>query len=118
MPRRSTRTTQCSGEEFPRDLRARTFGIDRANAILSGIAPSARSRYESGWKHWQMFMTKQNKSPWVTLSGPNLDGYLIDFPMFGSRVIGNASPTIRWEVSAIRFLARDCAISRFLSRRM
>ena len=99
----STRVAQVAGEEFHRILSTRTFGIDRMYAILSGIAPSTRSRYESGWKHWQLFMTTRNKSPWIIRSGPNWDGNLIDFLMFESKIIGNAAPTIRGEVSAIRF---------------
>ena len=99
----SSRAAQCSGEEFPRDLLTRTFGVGRAGAILSGIDPPTRSRYESGWKHWQMFPTGRNKSPWITRSGPNWGDNMIDFLMSESRIIGNASPTIRGNVSTIRF---------------
>ena len=88
----STRTTQCSGEAFFWYLLTRTLGIGRANAILSGIASSTRSRYESGWKHWEMFMTAQNKPHWITRRGPNWDGNLIDFTMSESRIIGNSAP--------------------------
>ena len=98
-----TRMAQVSGGEFFQDLMAGTFGVDRTNAILSGLAQSTRSRYESGWKHWEMFTNTQNKSPWITRSGPHWGGNLIDFRMFESKIIGNAAPTISGKVSAIRF---------------
>ena len=43
-----TRGAQFDGEEFFCDLPTRTFGVDRMNAILSGIAPTTRTRYETG----------------------------------------------------------------------
>ena len=50
-----------------------------------------------------MFTTNQNKSPWITRSEPNWGNDLIDFLMFGSKIIGNSAPTIGGKVSAIRF---------------
>ena len=67
----SERVPQITGGGFFSELLTRTFGVDRANAILSGIAPGTRTRYETGWKHWHMFMVSQNKSPWITRSEPN-----------------------------------------------
>ena len=58
----SIRASQFPGGEFFQDLLTRTFGVDRMTAILSGVAPSTRSRYETGWKHWRMFTLNQNKS--------------------------------------------------------
>ena len=100
----STRLSMASSGDYFQDLLTRTFGADRMGAILSGIAPSTRSRYTTGWKHWQMFMVNQGKSPWIVRADPQWGDNLIDFLMFESEIIGNAAPTISGKVSAIRFL--------------
>ena len=74
-----------------------------ANAILSWVAVSTRSRCETGWKRCYMFMVNQNKSPWVTRDNPAWGNDLIDFLIFGSEIIGDSVPTICAKVSSIRF---------------
>lgn len=48
-------------------------------------------------------MSTRDESTWLVKTGPNWDEHLVDFIMFESRVMQNASDTLRPKLSAIRF---------------
>ena len=51
--------------EISPNLHRQVFGQDSLSAVLSGVAPGARTRYLSAWTHWKQFMADRHRWPWI-----------------------------------------------------
>ena len=87
---------------FP-NFTGQVFGQDRLSAVLSGIAPSTRMRYLQNWTRWESFMAGRQQSPWIWRTCPDWGDNLIDFILFGAKVVSNNPGTIRGRFPSIRF---------------
>ena len=89
-------------EYFPRMLQS-VFGEERLAAVLSGIAPSTRSKYINHWRHWESFTSGRGMEPWIVRTSPDWDDVLIDFILFETRVMGNTVDVVKVKIPGIRF---------------
>ena len=105
LPSASTRGMAggITAHDFIPATMARVCGQVRLSAMLSGIAPGARTRYLTAWHHWEKFMTARQMSPRIWRTNPDWGDSLIDYIMFESKVLANAPDTISGGISGIRF---------------
>ena len=70
------------------------FGHDRLAAVLSGVAPGARTRYLTAWHHRGKFMQERHLPPWIWRTDPDWGDNPIDYIMFESKILANAPNAI------------------------
>ena len=78
------------------------FGEEILTAVLSGIAPSTRSKYGSRGKRWDGFTKERGLEHWIVRTSPDWDGVQIDFILFETRTMGSQLlfPNGRYQESA------------------
>ena len=64
--------------EFSPQLIRRVFGEDRLAAVLSGIAPDARTKYLGSWRHCDSCNSSRGIAPWIIRTSPDWGDLLID----------------------------------------
>ena len=94
---------EISAATFFPNLLGQIYGEGGLVATLSGIAPTARSRYISGRNQWVNFVESQHRSHWIPRNSENWGDLLIDFVLFEAKVIGDAFPAIRGKLSVTSF---------------
>ena len=97
------RAHQVEAATFFPKLLAQTYGGERLEAVLSGIASSARSRYVGGWGRWVRFVGWRRISPWISRADANCDDLATDFIAPEANVMGNSAPTIMCKIPPLRF---------------
>ena len=79
------------------------YGQDRLSAVLSGVAPGARTRYLTAWHRWEQFMLGRRKTPLYLAHEPDWGDSLTDYIMFESKILANAPNALSGKISGIRF---------------
>ena len=79
------------------------YGSGKVDDLLSGVAESTRSAYQTAWTHWAHFTASHSEGVWIEEHKPKWDGRLIDWILFEARILGNQVGTIRSKISAIRY---------------
>ena len=78
-------------------------GIDKIEALLSGLVEGTRSSYKTAWRHWLLFCAGKDCKPWLDVTKQDWDEPLLEFIMYENKILHLNPRTIRSKISGIRF---------------
>ena len=80
-----------------------TFGRDKLNTLLQGLEVSDQTVYKSSWRLWGDFCNSRAISYWMTPGAEGWGEHLMDFLMWGAKILHRAPSTLEIRRAVIRF---------------
>ena len=77
-------------------------GGEKYRLLMSGLSGATQKQYFRFWARWATSQHWRGKTPWLN---PQLDGWgedLIDWILYGNKVVGISASTIQGSISALR----------------